>query len=500
MANGRWGGVLHYLRQLPGPPRADEAADAALLQRFADRRDPDAFAALLRRHGPLVLAVCRGLLAREQDAEDAFQATFLVLVRKAASIGKRASVGSWLYGVARRVAARARADARRRPAPEAGCGRGVPDPGTELARREAHQLLHEEVERLPARYRAAVVLCYLEGRSQGQAARQLGWTPGAVKGRLERARALLRRRLARRGLALAGLPCAAALAPAAVPAALAESVTRAAQLAATGAGAAAVPGPVAELTRGVLQAMFVTKVKAVTAVLLVLAALGAGVVWCTDLGRAAPPETPAAAAEGERRPAAEEEDGEQGFARLELDTVRRELIQVRSDLRRARLELALAEARVLTKGDPPIPEALLDQMLSRNPEAAELRRRLSRLDEQIRALERVSARGANEPQRDKLRAERDEVAKALQPRTEVLRVRLAEQLKAKARDESQAHLQGYRDRVAFLEALEKVLSGEVDRLGGGGGRGLSSEERIRRLEAEVRRLKAALDEVKKKKR
>src|SRR5262249_537720 len=176
-------------------------------------RDPAAFEALLARHGPMVLRVCQRVLGNWHDAEDAFQATFLVLARKAASVRSTAALGAWLHGVACRVALGARlSSARRRrlaaPAPDLAPLDPCPDPLSELTAREALQILDEEVQRLPQPYRLPVILCCLEGLSQEEAARQLGWTPGSVKGRLERGRKRLHQRLAGRGLAL---PAALAL-------------------------------------------------------------------------------------------------------------------------------------------------------------------------------------------------------------------------------------------------------------------------------------------------
>src|SRR5262249_24945463 len=158
---------------------------------------------LVRRHGPMVLGVCRRLLGAAADADDAFQAVFLVLVLRARSIRRRASVGSWLYAVACRVANRARADARRRHAalrllraPRAQA------PAEGSAAEEMRPVLDEELERLPDKYRAPLVLCYLQGKTNEQAARVLGWPAGSMSRRLGRARELLRLRLVRRGVAL----------------------------------------------------------------------------------------------------------------------------------------------------------------------------------------------------------------------------------------------------------------------------------------------------------
>jgi RNA polymerase sigma-70 factor (ECF subfamily) len=211
---------------------ADHVSDATLLERFVTRREEAAFAALVQRHGPRVLGACRRILRNEHDAEDAFQATFLLLARRAADIPWRESVGGWLCAVAHRLSLKARAGAARRCRHEMpvaalaaggdGPGQGdyplpeeyhpLADPLPEIARRELRRLLGDELDRLPEKYRAPMVLCYLEGMTSEEAARRLGWPAGSMSRRLGRARSLLRRRLAGRGLSLAILLLFAAVA------------------------------------------------------------------------------------------------------------------------------------------------------------------------------------------------------------------------------------------------------------------------------------------------
>jgi RNA polymerase sigma factor (sigma-70 family) len=273
---------LRDLLRLTGPPAGADPTDGDLLDRFTAGRDESAFHELMRRHAPLVLGVCRRVVRGEQDVEDAFQATFLVLVQKARSIRRRASLASWLHGVAFRCAARLRAANLRRCRHEA---RASPPPAAappDLTWREVQQAIDEELARLPEKYRAPLVLCYLRGKTQCEAARELGWGATVLRGRLDRGRERLRARLARRGLTLSAGLLAAALAgeasAAGVPAALVSSTLKAALLVAAGRAVADVTsGPVAALAKGALRTMLWTKVKIMTAcALLALGIIGIG--------------------------------------------------------------------------------------------------------------------------------------------------------------------------------------------------------------------------------
>jgi RNA polymerase sigma factor (sigma-70 family) len=280
--------IVRHVRRLAGTPDRPDPSDAQLLQRFAAGREEAAFAALVRRHGPLVLGVCRRVLRHEQDAEDAFQATFLLLARNAASIEKTEAVGSWLYRVAHRVATKAGVHMARQRAREREAGARLPrEAPCEQGWRELQEVLQEELGRLPEKYRAPFVLCCLEGRSGAEAAALLGWRPGTVTSRLNEARLRLRQRLARRGGVLTAVLAATALSPrgatAAVPAALARQTVRAALV---DAAAGAVSERVADLVQGASRTLFPGKARVATAVLLA-ASLVAGAAVLTHQAVAA---------------------------------------------------------------------------------------------------------------------------------------------------------------------------------------------------------------------
>jgi RNA polymerase sigma factor (sigma-70 family) len=275
--------VIDHLRRAVLLPDGAGLGDGELLGSFIERHDEIALTALVKRHGSMVWGVCRRLLSHH-DAEDAFQATFLVLVRKAASIRSSAMVGSWLYGVAHQTALLARRTAARRRAREVQVTEMLDIEAVQLDQwPELRPLLDEELTRLPEIYRAVVVLCDLEGRTRKEVARQLGVPEGTVGGRLARARVLLAKRLTQRGVVLSGGALAAVLsagsASASAPPSLVGSTIKAASLLAAGQATAIVSVKVAALTEGVVQAMFVTKIKSVLAVVLVvLTCVGGGIV------------------------------------------------------------------------------------------------------------------------------------------------------------------------------------------------------------------------------
>jgi RNA polymerase sigma factor (sigma-70 family) len=274
-------GVIQHLMAAAGPDGGG-MTDGELLARFLSSRDDHALAALVRRHAPMVWGVCGRLLHNRHDAEDAFQATFLVLVKKAADVPRQA-VANWLYGVARQTAVRVRATAAKRGRRETQVV-NMPEPTVEEVRDTDWQsVLDEELSRLPDHYRGVLVLCDLEGMTRKEAARQLAIPEGSVASRLARARVMLAKRITRRGVVFSGGSVAAVLsagsASGSAPPTLVASTIKAVTLVA--AGRAAAPGgisaKVAALTEGVISAMSIAKVRGVVVLALVACALAAGV-------------------------------------------------------------------------------------------------------------------------------------------------------------------------------------------------------------------------------
>jgi RNA polymerase sigma factor (sigma-70 family) len=284
---------LHHLRRAV-QPGADVGTDPQLLECFLRQGDEAAFEVLVRRHGPMVFGVCRRVLTNLHDAEDAFQATFLVLVRKAASLRARETVANWLYGVAYRTALEARrANARRRAREEA--VRACLESISARADDDWREVLDEALSGLPGKYREVVVLCDLEGKGRRDVAQELGCPEGTVASRLARARALLASRLTKRGVTLSTAALAALLTQEAASADLspllisgtvtAASVTAAGPTAAT----AVLSVGVVALTEGVLHTMLLAKLRiGATAVLILLMVSGAISLFCYSLQAADP--------------------------------------------------------------------------------------------------------------------------------------------------------------------------------------------------------------------
>jgi RNA polymerase sigma factor (sigma-70 family) len=298
MPVGQLNQVLRHLRRAARPD--DSATDAELLECFVRRRDEAAFEALVRRHGPLVLGVCRRVLRNEADAEDAFQATFVVLARKAASLRQRGLVGNWLYGVAHNTALKARAmNQKRRAKEQQGAAARVAAP--DGAWQELQGVLDEELSRLPEKYRVPVVLCDLEGKAIKEAARLLGVPQGTAASRLARGRAVLAQRLARHGIILSGGALAALVARHAPAAGLSRPLVA---LTVKAVGGAPLPGAVAALADGVVKGILLRKLQALATAAALAALLVAGAVGTSALPAAPPDPTPAA--DDQREPAAKE--------------------------------------------------------------------------------------------------------------------------------------------------------------------------------------------------
>jgi RNA polymerase sigma factor (sigma-70 family) len=283
MATAQMDTVIRHLRRSVLWQDAAGRTDGQLLESFIDEKDEAAFAALVRRHGTMVFGVCLRLVRNHHDAEDAFQATFLVLARKAATVRPRGMVGNWLHGVALRTAMKARTMTAKR--------RGREKNVTEMPEHEAtpqdqcqdlEPLIDQELNGLPENYRLPILLCDLEGKSIKEATLQLGWPQGTLAGRLARGRKLLARRLAKRGVVASAASLAAVsrnVASAGVPASLMISTVKTATLIAAGQATVAgvVPAKVATLMEGVLRTMLLSKLKTVSVALFVV--LGVVVFW-----------------------------------------------------------------------------------------------------------------------------------------------------------------------------------------------------------------------------
>jgi RNA polymerase sigma factor (sigma-70 family) len=375
MARGLHGEALQHVRMLFDAGAVGGLTDRQLLERFRAREGEAAelaFAALVERHGPMILRVCRRALRDEHNAQDAFQATFLVLVRKAGSLHTHDSIGGWLHAVACRVAACARTAQARRRAHERRAAAAAPastragnDSGDDLG-----AVLHEEIGRLPERYRTAVVLCDLEGLTQDQAAQRLGCPSGTVRSRLARGRVRLQARLTRRGMAPAGgalaTVLAAEVASAAVPAELVTATVRAATL--TGPGQTAV---VAAFTDGVLRAMFMSRLKMISAVILVIGVGVSGTAGLSFLQAAGRSGEVTAQASADAKPRAPTD-------------VEDEIGQLRRELERAQERFAWAD-RMFEKGYVSKAQYQEDARWLEHAQAA-LDRRRAELREQGKAL------------------------------------------------------------------------------------------------------------------
>jgi RNA polymerase sigma factor (sigma-70 family) len=342
MADAALTSVVQYLRRTVAGPQ--EQTDGQLLERFLRQREEAAFTTLLQRHGPMVLGVCRRLLGHDA-AEDAFQATWLVLLRRAGSIRKREALGGWLYGVAYRTALKARAEAARRgllerPLLEVPAAPAV----SNLGAAELRAQLDAEVCRLARRYRAPVVLCYFQNKTYTEAAQILGIAAGTVASRLARARELLRARLTRRGLTLSAGLLATLLSQERLTAALPDGLVEASRRAVVSilAGrpwSAVVPANILTLTKRVLKTMFLTKLTTITVVVVLLGLAGAGAMFVSSAAAARQ-------ADDEREPAAEIQ-----ALRTELQQAKQENKQLKEELRRVQQSARQAPFK-LYRGKP----------------------------------------------------------------------------------------------------------------------------------------------------
>jgi RNA polymerase sigma factor (sigma-70 family) len=351
--------------------------DGQLLDHFIERQDDAAFAALVQRHSAMVWGVCRRVLAHHHDAEDAFQATFLVLARKAASVRPRALVANWLYGVAHRTALKAKAIAGKRRTREK---QVITMPEPQALQQDfwpnLESLIDQELAALPDKYRVVLLLCDLEGKTGREVARQLRIPEGTLAGRLRTGRLMLAKRLARHGFVLSGGALASVLsknaASACAPPAVVSITIKTATLVAAGKTVAAgmISAKVAALTEGVLKAMFLTKLKATMLVVLLVAGLG-GTAGLTYQMRAA--EQPEAQHSKEKPTAPNAVDGkhqekeklDQAEVKLRMaeaqywqkmghvDQARAELAQAKADLEQVKRDYALAKIRyeLIEKGE-----------------------------------------------------------------------------------------------------------------------------------------------------
>jgi RNA polymerase sigma factor (sigma-70 family) len=367
MPTGTTSLVLSYIRKLAVGECANRISDKQLLESFIARHDDAAFRVLICRHGPMVFRLCRRLLQSEQDAEDAFQATFLVLATRPACVRRKESLGNWLYGVAHRLAWKAKTKAARRRAREGQSSPAPPpDPLTEITVREAQEIFHQELARLPEKYRAPVVLCCLEGLARDEAARQIGLPLSTLKSRLEGGRERLRARLAKRGLTLPGTLGAVLVgqqaASAALPKGLIDGTVKAATLSAAGAATTSVvSAKVAALTEGMVKSMFLAKLMPVTTLLLVVCVVGAGAVGRSYQTQAAGQTEPP----GNVQPRADQavkqvKDGpETAKLQQEVKRLQQEVKQLQDEIQRMVYvrNLALAQAAFAEKPGGAAPKA-----------------------------------------------------------------------------------------------------------------------------------------------
>jgi RNA polymerase sigma factor (sigma-70 family) len=500
---GSTDGIIHRVRHLLR--QTDTTSDAELLARFVEDRDAEAFAHLVGRHGPMVLGVCRRVLRNEADAEDAFQATFLVLARRAGVVRPRSLLGNWLYGVAYRTALEARrAAAVRRARERRAAEMKTSAPATDGAEPDLREVLDRELAALPDVYRAAVILCDLEGLSRKDAAVRLGWTEGTLSGRLARARSLLASRLSRCGLSIpaAGLGVVAGTATAGVPAGLAESTARIGVLVAAGEAAAVASAPVAALTEGVMKAMLLTKLKAMATALVVgcavLATTAAG--WRANAVGVAHAQT---TSEPAKRGAAARDTDKDRIAQLERE--RDELLKL---VRELKDRLAKLEATQKATGAPQR-DALEDMLRKLEIERAAAKAAddvaASDLAAKLKVLEQARAKAARDDAKAalsdlsaKLKALEEERAKGAASKE---LADLAAKLKALETERAKATGSSPKEALSDLSAKLKALEEEKAKAAGGAGtaadRVAALEDRVKRMEADLKKLLFEMERLRK---
>jgi RNA polymerase sigma factor (sigma-70 family) len=352
MATSRMSKVIHQLHSAAMRWEAVDLTDGQLLDAFVKRREQAALEVLVRRHAPMIWSVCRRILDNHHDAEDAFQATFLVLVRKAPSIMPREMVGNWLYGVAQQTARKARTTTAKRQARER---QQTAMPETDVTERELwsdlQPLLDKELSLLPDKYRVVIVLCDLEGKTRPETARQLGLPEGTVASRLARARTMLAKRLAPHGLPVSGGMLAAVLsqeaAAGAVPISVLLSTIKAVTSVAAGQAVAGVISvKVATLAEGVLKTMFLTKLKVASMVLVVMAVAAGGAGGLAYYAQATEPAITQAEA-GTKNKKAERPEVEPADVQADQDAQKRlDRLQADQDARKRLDRLKVAAAKV----------------------------------------------------------------------------------------------------------------------------------------------------------
>lgn len=496
---GTTSGILCRVRSLLR--QGESAPDAELLDRFVSGRDEEAFALLVRRHGPMVLGVCRRVLRNAADADDAFQATFLVLARRARSVRPQSLLGNWLHGVAYRTSLESqRAAAVRRARERKAAEMMTRASADQESTPELREVLDRELAALPDAFRAAIVLCDLEGLSRREAAARLGWSEGTLSGRLFRARSRLATRLARFGLAIpaAGLTLAGNTALAGVPVPLAQSTVKLGILIAAGEAVSVAAAPVAALTEGVMKAMLLTKLKGMAAALVVgcavMATTAAG--WQSNAVIAADGQ----AREEPTRRAAQRDADKERIAQLERE--RDELLKIVHDLK-SRLEKLEAGQRTRPAEAK---EKAFDSLLRLQKERDELARQVQMQVEKAREIARLTrqkevippgladmlqrlrqleeelrgtrwAEKVPEGQPDRLKNQELEAAQAAKRKAQIERERTE---KARVQGEDAARGAGLKNQPD-RDRGEKVKKPEGDRVA-------DLENRVKQLEATINRL------------